>query len=1366
MLSCRLHIQLLLLIILGNVLDVSGQKEKAYESISIAQGLSQGMIFDLIQDREGFIWVATKNGLNRYDGYGFKIFTNDPYNDQSLSSNTILRLFEDSQGRIWVGTENAGVNVYDKKTGIFHRITHDPKNAESLSGNGIRSFEEMPDGSIMVATDLAGLNLVTLPANFFTQGAKVRVERITLPRQTQVYGMGKDQQGVVWIGGMDGFVYQFKNDKNRFTLWPTARLYNSGYFTKDGAVLVNHNLYVDDGKAIKPLFNPKLIREGNILLRPNEALWELHHREFHFYDYTRWGPEIPINWNEKLPFDTSTRICYPFILDKSGIVWSGSVGYGLRKYHATNAAFTTWVKGKSVRRIIPNADNQIFWVDYGYRWQCIDQDGISKPAFPDMPKVAEIDNILISSQHEFWIKSDKTGYYTFKPETRQLTPYPKINANQSFGRKQPFLEDRKGNIWLPGFDGSITVYNANHKKIDSILIKNTSDPVLCTALFEDMHGIIWVGTENGMAKLIIPDANISQAKVQWYRNQSNNRNSLSYNAVSHFLEDPQDPETYLWIGTKGGGLNRLNKKTNDFFHITAKDGLPDDVVYGILPDDKRRIWGSTNNGIFCMTASNVNQKIAYYFRNFTKSAGLQDDEFNTGAFAKLPNGNLAFGGINGINVFDPETILQNDFKPSVYITNILSGNEMVLPNDKTGILNQTIEHASSITLNHLQDILTLEFSALDFTAPEQNKYRYQLVGIDKDWIESGTRRTATYLHLPAGSYVFKLQGSNSQGMWTNKIVELNLKVLPPWWRTWWAYALYALAIGLLLRFYFRFKLSKNRLQTQLIMEQQEAKRMKDLDAVKTQLYSNITHEFRTPLTVILGMANQIKNNSDKHLDTGLDMIVRNGENLLNLINQMLDLSKLDDGKLTLQETQEDIIRFIRYIVESFQSLAAGQQKQFHFLSDTDELVVHFDAEKIRQIITNLFYNALKFTPPGGNIYVTVSQQLQQNVTETKLILKVKDTGIGIPEAELFRIFDRFYQLDSSHTRHAEGTGIGLALTKELVKLMRGSIDVSSPPVGATKGTEFTIQIPLRIASKDDVIQKNDVAPILARSSASDQHQTSLHQDMETLRTDTKPLILLVEDNADVVAYTATCLSDYRLAVGKDGNEGFEIATTIIPDLIITDVMMPFTDGFAMCRQLREDERTSHIPIIMLTAKADLPSKLEGLETGADAYIEKPFHQEELLLRIRKLLELRKSLQEYYSRQIGLTVEPILSTNTLTQPVLEEKAEHAFVQKIRQLIEAHFTSDTFNVEQLCKLAFMSHSQLHRKLEALTGHSPNRFIRIIRIKKAQELLANPALSIADVSLDCGYNDPGYFARVFKQELGVTPQEWRQGKGAGKL
>ncbi len=544
--------------------------------------------------------------------------------------------------------------------------------------------------------------------------------------------------------------------------------------------------------------------------------------------------------------------------------------------------------------------------------------------------------------------------------------------------------------------------------------------------------------------------------------------------------------------------------------------------------------------------------------------------------------------------------------------------------------------------------------------------------------------------------------------------------------------------------------------SQLQFEQNETLRIKELDKVKTDLYTNMTHEFRTPLTVILGMVQHIRRSAADHLDNGLDMIERNGNNLLRLVNEMLDLSKLEAGKMELHLVQGDVINFIRYIIESFHSVAESQDKKMHYLSSIDTMYVKYDEEKIRQIVSNLLSNALKFTSKKGDIYLSISLD-----NDHHLCIKVKDTGKGIPESQQHHIFDRFYQIDSTHTRHAEGTGIGLALTKELVQLMNGRISVKSPPTGSKIGTEFTVTLPLEMIT--DYVEEtatpkppvNMITPVddtYQKTSVDYQNQTNLD----------KELILLVEDNADVVAYTASCLHDYRLAVGKDGQEGLDIARELIPDLIITDVMMPFMDGFEMTRNLRLDERTSHIPIIMLTAKADMDSKLEGIEYGAEVYLEKPFNVDELTLRVRKLLDQRIILQKAYATRIGLpsVSEKMVGEEqgTLYHDIVIPQLENKFVRKVASEIETHLSDENFGVEQLAKNLFMSYSQVQRKLNALIGLSPNLFIRHLRLQKAKELLRTTDETIQNISMSCGFTDPSYFGKVFKQEFGVTPHEWR--------
>jgi len=1329
--------------------DSTAQQGTLMESISIEQGLSQGMIFDLLQDREGFLWVATKDGLNRYDGYNFKVFTNDPYNPFSLSSNTVVTLFEDSKGRIWAGTENAGLNVYDKKSGRFHRIQHRSDDPASLSGNQINCIQEGGGDQIIVGALDQDLNVLTVPGDFFEKNTPPQIRRVALPDNSFATGLARGGKGQIWVSSPKN-IYRFEPLNGSLTKALDGFTFETTVVNRDGTIWaagMNQSPFLWDGTVASP-FSTVMSGVRKIALDPDGALWLADEGGVTKCEAPR--SAAPVATRRLLPSSS-------ILIDRSGVIWIGTGGYGLRKINPLGGRFQLEEAGTSIRRIISVAGKPL---SLGYEKTATFHAGVLNPrlkTLADMFPNKLIDNVLASKSGEVWARAEESDYNVslsrYNPASHAVVgPYL---FDGYYWDAAPMLEGAKGIIWMAGYGAHLMRFDPASGDTSTFIFSNPREPspssAPSTALYEDHAGTLWIGTQEGFVRAGPQGMNNSALAFQWYKNNPNDRNSLNYNHVSCFLDDPADPDRFLWVCTKGGGLNRFDKQNGQFLHLTTAAGLPNNVVYGLLPDGAGNLWGSTNRGLFIMSVEKKGETaIACHFRNFTKADGLQDEEFNTGAYAKLPDGRLAFGGVNGLNIFDPAVVLMGDFTPRTFITNIWVNNQPVEPFPANDILKNTIETTESIVLTHQQDILTLEFAALDFTAPGQNKYRYQLVGADPDWVESGTRRLANYLHLPAGTYTFRVQGSNSKGIWSKHLAELKIRVLPPWWRSWWAYVLYLMLLAAGVRAYFRFSVNRAKLKAQLAYETREAGRVKELDAVKTQLYTNITHEFRTPLTVILGMVQQIRDNPKEYFSSGLDMIYRNGQSLLKLVNEMLDLSKLESGKMTLQPVQGDVIGFLRYISESFHSLTESRKSQLHFLSDLDALLIGYDTEKLRQIVSNLLSNAIKFTPAGGHIYFSVGSQAS---AEDKLLLfiKVKDTGIGIPEAQIPHVFERFYQVDNSSTREGEGSGIGLALTKELVKLMDGDISVKSPPAGAKKGSEFIVTLPVRKNDELSMMKEEYTSnPLKPKSSLpADSSFITHHSSLNT------PLLLLVEDNADVVAYTASCLPDYRLAVGKDGQEGLEIATQTIPDLIISDVMMPVMDGFELCRRLKTDERTSHIPVILLTAKADLDSKLEGLERGADAYLEKPFNKEELLVRIKKLLELRGQLRQYYLKNAGLA-EGAASARDIP-PV--EKMEDVFVQKVKASVQAHLDDFDFNVEHLCKEVHLSQSQLQRKLDALIGLSPNQFIRFVRLNQAKVLLSNPDLSITAVAYDCGFNDPSYFGRVFKQEFGVTPQEWRE-------
>jgi len=1339
--------------------------------INTQQGLSQGMVYDILQDSDGFLWIGTKDGLNRYDGYSFKVFTNDPYNLNSISNNSVRKIFEDSRGLLWIATESGGLNVYNKKSGKFHRFNHVPGNPSTISGDKVRLIEEDASGRILVAVDQGELNIFEVGEDVNGSQFEHRLLRKSLPSEFIIRGMKKDGKGRVWIGGNDRCLYRLEQED--FNLTKTKQGYSFTHAALDSVsghiygASGSQQLFLWDGEDAYTLMDEALLvldmavdREGKIWVAHHEGLFtaQVERRGSSRSDYHL---EIIQSWPYLPSISTAA--------DQSGLIWVGTSGHGLIQMNPNQWKFNHLLPGNTVRHI-QTLGKKAFLVGRSWSsWHYIDDVQTDTSYISRMFPGEEIDHFILTRSGDVVAMSKSSFIYRRKNGQTQVIPWDR----EITWDRHLLQEDAQGQIWIAGFDGELRCFKPG---IDQFRMFNYEDPdhplppeSPTTALFIDEDGIFWLGTQSGFAKGFLDQAS-QRFTFQWYRNDLADRKSLNYNHVSCFMNDPKVPERFLWVGTKGGGLNRLDKKSGEFLHITRNHGLVNNVIYGLLADDNGNIWGSTNKGIFCMIDGDALESIqspalasisnevggTWFFQNFSMSDGLQDDEFNTGAYAKLPDGRLVFGGVNGVNVFSPEDLFTFHNPARVVITSLMVNSKEVEPFDESNILQATIESTRQIVLNHHQNMVTLEFASLDFGSSEQNTYRYQLVGADPDWVNAGNRRTATYIQLPPGQYTFRVQSANSKGIWGDEFTELNIRVLPPWYRTWWAYVIYLLILGLAIKMYISFSLNRAKLQSQLAYETREAERVRDLDLAKTKLYTNITHEFRTPLTIIMGMAQQIKEHPGKHLQTGLDMILRNGQNLLRLVNELLDLSKLESGKMNLDLVNGDLIGFQRYLIESFSSMAETQEKTLHFLPETTTLLAAFDAEKLRQIISNLISNALKFTPEGGHIYVHTGLVNEKGEADPHWFVKVRDTGIGISEEELPVIFDRFYQADSGHTRKAEGSGIGLALTRELVKLMKGEISVQSPPAGQKSGTEFYVVLPVAKIEEHitDLSPKEKFSPFYE---AKEIVELPLNHAESSLNSGNSqvPLLLLVEDNADVVAYVAACLQDYRLSVAPNGLEGFEIAVREIPDLIISDVMMPVMDGFEMLKKLREDQRSSHIPVVMLTAKADLDSKLEGIQYGADAYLSKPFHKEELTLRIQKLLEMRKTLQQYFLSSAGLADQEIAHS----PPNQEQEVESSFVANVRRVIEERLSDVQLDVESLSREVHLSPRQLQRKLDALTGCSPLVFIRKIRLNQARILLREEDQTIAEISMECGFQDPGYFARVFKQSYGETPAEWRK-------
>ncbi|MCG8327032.1 MAG: ATP-binding protein [Chitinophagales bacterium] len=844
-------------------------------------------------------------------------------------------------------------------------------------------------------------------------------------------------------------------------------------------------------------------------------------------------------------------------------------------------------------------------------------------------------------------------------------------------------------------------------------------------------GFLWLATNNGFFKLDMQTYELTEISQQ--EGFLDNR----------FLCIDQDKNGKIWLGSPLGGLHIYDPATGDVQTLNSEDGLRNNTIASIQEDEDGDRWLGTYNGISIVSPEGK------LIANLNIEDGLVNKEANRYAHLKTSDGNLLIGTIKGLNWINPRKIknrLLEEKDLKIYLTS-LSYYDI----NKGENIQQLyhLQHLEAIELPASERNIQLKFALSNYFTPKANQYAYKLEGLNEDWIDIGNQHSLNLQNLPVGKYKLLIKGSNAIGNWTNTPISIPIHAKEYFYKQSWFILLVAfLLIGILVGIAWVWinQLRKQvRLATQEIRNdkkviEEQAKQLLELDKAKSRFFTNISHEFRTPLTVILGMIRKIKKQPGKWVNEGGIMIERNTENLLNLVNQILDLRKLESGKLELNLFQADVIPHLQYILESFDSLGESKSVRAHFICEEKSVIMDYDPEKLLRVVSNLLSNAIKFTPENGHVYLIVKR------TADQLIIQVKDTGIGIPAEKREKIFDQFYQLENTAKWAGHGTGIGLALSKEIVLLMEGAIKVSSE---LNKGSTFTINLPIRNNARLKEVVEADL-PKIDTSYTNEITKDVANELVETVdETSDAPLVLLIDDNRDVLQYVIACLEDkYQLAIARDGQEGINKALELIPDVIVSDVMMPRKNGYEVCDELKTNEKTSHIPIILLTAKASDHSKMEGLQKGADVYLTKPFKEEELLIRLNNIIESRRKTQLYYQQIYA-------SPTSETKPIAPQQ-EDEFLQKIRTLLINKLDDVDYGIIEICRDAGMSRSQMHRKIKALTGQSTSIFLRRIRLHKAKELLKTTDQNISQVSYNVGINNPSYFARLFTEEFGHTPSE----------
>jgi signal transduction histidine kinase/DNA-binding response OmpR family regulator/streptogramin lyase len=1320
-----------------------------FTQLNVDNGLSHNYTSDIVQDQQGFIWISTQNGLQRYDGQKLKTFLHDPADTNSIGGNNIYFLEIDQSGQLLIGIrDNYGIDRYDPITEKFihHHLDFAvdkiglTQDGGTWLGNGRELRYKAKEEKIF--------SIHPFPAH----------PKHSLYKGLWTYSILEDKNNTVWVGTKRG-LYQVGANGSAGNWWLPC---NEQYISADTTFRIhdiledrNGNLWLateqglfiqsNADQCLLPYRAPKgqpFRFEGkdvsSIELDGDNQLWICTRSEglgilnlaTSVLEY------IPPN-NGAIPERNLEGIENMFI-DRLGSIWLISRGYGIYVYHPKTKQFKWY---KYLQNSSSPVLNMAFEDSKGALWLLGEQVELEAPegTYPSLTKktLEAIDPPLVVSEAPGGIFWFSTVAGVKRLDVNQGTLQSFFETYQSVGI-QPGSNlasaewvDRKGNFWA-GFWGGAAAYidenDLGNPKFFHCNNKAPASPMGCylQAITESKDGRIWFGSNS--LGLIVYDPKDGSFKN--FQKEQGKENWLNNNYVRCILEDRNG---ILWLGTYGGGMYRFDPNTEQFRHYGIKDGLLDELIEDLELDQNGYIWIAANDELYRFDPMNET------FVNFGPDDGLPKTKFISLSTAGNMSGQMYIATEKGYVAFHPDSIHIDTTPPNTSIVK-MSRYRSDLADGKP-IEEKGISVKKQITLTNEDYLVTFEFAAVTFHKAKQTTIEYKLEGFQNEWIQLEDIRQASFTRLPAGDYTLLVRSANANGFWDKTPARLFIKVLPPWWKTGWAYGAYLLLAGGTLWYFWKRETRRLMLQNQLEKGQLEAAKLRELDQAKTRFFSNISHEFRTPLTVILGMSEEIeKPNLAKQ------MIQQSGQNLLRLVNQMLDFSKMDAGKLKLRLQSGDLVHYLQYLLESFQSLADHKKVQLSFEPEIDRLEMDFDEEKMQHIVSNLLSNAIKFTPRGGQVKLEIMKLENKGAPQFSnfqfpISISVSDTGIGIPNNQLPRIFERYFQVENAMSKGEPGSGIGLAFTKELVDLMGGEIQVESE-VGV--GTTFRVILPM--AKSDE----------LGPDSYRESFESNTKPEFSSLEISTSQVagqptqnsLLLIEDNPEVVAYIRTILqNEYDITVAENGQIGIEKAVELIPDIIISDVMMPVKDGFAVTRFLKNDERTSHIPIILLTAKADAESRLAGLERGADAYLAKPFDKKELSLRLAKLIELRQKLQARYAN---------FAPPEQTAPDEDVKIEDAFLTKINGIIEANLAEAEFGVNELCREAGLSQSQLFRKLKALTGKSSVAYLRRLRLHRAKNLLEKGELNVSEVAYATGFNDPLYFSRVFSQEFGHPPTE----------
>ena len=1338
---------ILFFLFITNISFTQANKENVlFESLTVKDGLPQMSVLDITQDTQGYIWMATRDGLARYDGYSFDIFRNDENDTLSISNNYVVSVQEDKNKNLWIGTLY-GLNRYNANTETFTRFYHSPINDNTLSSNEIRKIYIDDDNNVWIGTT-NGLNLYLPKENKFLRYC---VNPDIDHRVSAILRIGQ-----TILTGTDSGLYTLSLQTNKikqlsignFKELSVKALYKGknediyiGTFNQ-GLLIIDKNFKLKEQHLNTPLKDNSLSNNSIRCITANKH-----------------GQLLIGTFNGLNIFDPETGNFRSFKQQADNL--SGLSHFSIHSV-CCDSANTIWIGTWAGGVNYCNLDNNNIFQ-------------LHSPVY-NGKRLLGIVGPLVKDANGIWVGMEGGGLLYYENSTDKYERYIPYKSNASNFRSNIVTSlHKKGHLLYVGTNNGILYQfdTRNRQFIQKQVLPGT--PSIVT-IHSDRSGNILLGVQDTYGLIIIsPEGHIQNRFKDKSGNDitfnnicsiiddgpdtfllgSNTQGIYQYNLQSkeyafYNLKNPelkgletkvnqlyQDSRKITWVATAQQGILCLDKDKNIIQTISTSDGMKSNTICAINADKDGNIWASTLSSITQIEKDN------YKIKNY---GGFKTNEFALRSCLSTDS-IIYFGGDMGFIAFDPSQIEINTFVPPVVIKEVLVNNTKVS-------LRELDYHHQKIVLPYDRSNITFEYRALNYIRPEQNQYAYRMEGFDKDWIQVGNRLIAHYTNLPAGKYTFHVKAGNNDNVWNEKGVILDIEILPPPWKTWWAYIAYiAIFLGLVAS-YLRYLQMRVKLTNDVKIKQIEQENSEKLHADRINLFTNFSHELRTPLTLIIAPLEDLLGRADTtaSVKKSLGLMHNNAKRLLFLVNQLMDFRKKEAGKLQIKVAEGNFSLFVEEIVIAFQELANSRHMTLEYFGKEDNVCLWYDRSLMEKVLFNLLSNAFKNTPDKGKIVLKVHQYL---IDSAKWIeITVSDTGCGIPINKQNAIFDPFYQVNETETA-TPGTGIGLYLTKAIVELHRGKIKVESVP---DKGTTFIINLPVgkEYFTADEIIENYKSSEDISRY-INTSYIPEMERNMDEAESMNKQngkhtvyTLLIAEDNKEVRTYVKNNLAnEYNIIEAANGEDALTKAINQLPDLIISDIMMPKIDGIQLCKTLKEDLRTGHIPVILLTARTTVLQIEEGLKIGADDYITKPFNMTHLKLRISNILCSREKLKNIYSKSFN------------TQNIGEQitSADDRFLQKLYKVMEENISNPELNIDKFCKEIGMSKTNLYYKIKSLTNFSPTEFIRHSRLQLAARLLREKEIPISEISTITGFNSHSYFSNCFKAVYGCSPTEYSE-------